>query len=127
MMMMVMMMMMMMMIQGHKSRSFTVREEHRLRVSEKKVMRIFAHKREKVIGRWTYLDNQKLHSSFSSQNIIRAINSRRIKWVRHGEIRNAHRTPDGKSAGRRLLWKQRHIKEYDIKMDIKEFGCEDVG
>jgi hypothetical protein len=38
---------------GHKNWSLTLREEHRLRVFENRVLRrIFGPKREKVVGIW---------------------------------------------------------------------------
>jgi hypothetical protein len=62
--------------------SLTLREEHRLRVFEKKALRkIFGPKREEVIGGWRNL--QELHNMYSSISIIRMIKSRRIRWAGH--------------------------------------------
>jgi hypothetical protein len=48
----------------------TLREEHKLRVSENRVLRrIFGPKREGD-GSWRKLDNNKLHSLYSSPNIL---------------------------------------------------------
>jgi hypothetical protein len=42
--------------------SFTLREEHRLRVFENRVLRrIFGHKRDKVTGEWRKLHSEELH------------------------------------------------------------------
>jgi hypothetical protein len=60
-----------------------LREEHRLRVSENRVLRrIFGPKREED-GSWRKLHNDKLHSLYSSPNIVRVIKSRRMRWVGH--------------------------------------------
>jgi hypothetical protein len=40
--------------------SLTLREEHRLRVFENRVLRIFGLKRDKVIGEWRKLHNEEL-------------------------------------------------------------------
>jgi hypothetical protein len=60
-----------------------LREEHRLRVSENRVlMRIFGFKREED-GSWRKLHNDELHSLYSSPNIVRVIKSRRMRWEGH--------------------------------------------
>jgi hypothetical protein len=79
----------------------TLREEHRLRVSEN---RVFGPKREED-GSWRKLHNYELHSLYSSSNIVRVIESRRIRWAGHvacmGEGRGVYRVligrPEGKS------------------------------
>jgi hypothetical protein len=45
----------------------TLREEHRLRVSENRVLRrIFGSKREEVTGEWRKLNSGELHNLYSS-------------------------------------------------------------
>jgi hypothetical protein len=57
---------------GCKPWSFTLRKEHRLRVSENKVLRrIYEPKTEEVTGGWRKLHNEELHNSYSLPNIIR--------------------------------------------------------
>jgi hypothetical protein len=54
--------------------SLTIREEHRLRVFENRVLRrIFGPKRDVVTGEWRKLHNDELRDLYSSQNIIRLI------------------------------------------------------
>jgi hypothetical protein len=68
---------------GCETWSFTLREEHRLRVFENRVLRrIFRTKREEE-GSWRKLHNDKLHSLYSSPNIVRVIKSRRMRWAGH--------------------------------------------
>jgi hypothetical protein len=63
---------------GYETLSFTLREEHRLRVFENRVLRgIFGPKRDEVTGGWRKLHNE-LHNLYSSPNIIRMIKSRRM-------------------------------------------------
>jgi hypothetical protein len=74
----------------------TLRDEHRLRVFENKVLRgIFGPKWDEVTGRWGELHNAELRDLYSSPSQIRAIKSRRMRWLGHvarmGEKRNAYR------------------------------------
>jgi hypothetical protein len=59
----------------------TLREEHRLRVFENRVLRrIFGPNRDEVTGGWRKLHNEELHNLYSSPSIIRMIKSRRMRW-----------------------------------------------
>jgi hypothetical protein len=62
----------------------TLREEHRLRVFENRVLRrIFGPRRDKVTGEWRKLHNEELRDLYSSPNIIGIIKSRRLRWAGH--------------------------------------------
>jgi hypothetical protein len=51
---------------GCETWSLTLREEHRLRVFENRVLRrIFGPKRDDVMGDWRKLHNEKLHNLYS--------------------------------------------------------------
>jgi hypothetical protein len=81
---------------GCETWSLTLREEHRLRVFESRVLRrIFEPKRDEVTGGWRKLHNMELHNLYSSPNIIRMVKSRRMRWAEHvacmKEKRNACR------------------------------------
>jgi len=59
-------------------------EELRLGVFESRVWRnIFGPIKEEVTGEWRRLHNEELYNSYSSQNIIRVMKSRRIRWAGH--------------------------------------------
>jgi hypothetical protein len=65
---------------GCETWSLTPKEEHRLSVFENRVLRrIFGPKRDKVSGEWRKLHNEELHNLYSSPNIIRQMNSRRMR------------------------------------------------
>jgi hypothetical protein len=67
---------------GCETWSLALREEHRLRIFENRVLRrIFASKRNEVTGGWRKLLNEELHNLYSSPNIIRMIQSRRMRWA----------------------------------------------
>jgi hypothetical protein len=60
--------------------SLTIREEHRLRVFENRVLRrIFGPKRYDVAGEWRKLHDEELRNLYSSPSIIRIIKSRRMR------------------------------------------------
>jgi hypothetical protein len=76
---------------GCKTLSFTLREEHKLRVFENRALRrIFGPKREKVRS-WRKLHNDELHGLYSSPNIVRVIKSRRLRWAGHVALRGEGR------------------------------------
>jgi len=89
----------------------TLREKHRLRVFEYRVLRrIFEPKRDKVAGEWRKLHNDDLHDLYSSPNIIYVIKSRRIsvgRVVHMGERRGVCRVFVWKPEGKRPLGKPR--------------------
>jgi hypothetical protein len=67
---------------GCETWSLTIREEHKLRVFENRVLRrIFGLKRDRVTGWWRKLHNEELHNLYSSPSIIRIIKSRRAGHV----------------------------------------------
>jgi hypothetical protein len=93
--------------------SLTLREEHRLRVFESRVLRrIFRPKRDEVTGGWRKLHNEELHVLYSSPSIVRVIKTRRMRWaghvVRMGEVRSAYNILVGRPEGRRPLGRPRH-------------------
>jgi hypothetical protein len=92
--------------------SLTLREEHRLRVSENRVLRrIFGLKWDEVVIGWRELHNEELHNAYSVPGIIRMIKSKRMRWAGHvarmGEKRNAYRILVGKAERKRPLGKPR--------------------
>ena len=57
---------------GCETWTLTLREEHRLRAFENKVLRkILGAKRDEITGEWRKLHNAQLHALYSLPNIIR--------------------------------------------------------
>ena len=91
---------------GCETWSLTLKEERRLRMFEKRVLRrIFGPRRGKVTGEWRKLHNEKLSDLYSSPNIVQVIKSRKKGWAWHvtcvGESRGVYRVLVGKLEGKR--------------------------
>jgi hypothetical protein len=114
---------------GCETQSLTLREEHRLKVFENRVLRrIYGPKTDGIIRRWRKLHYEELHNLYPSTNIalIRMIRSRRMRWTGHvggmGEGGNAYRILVGKPEGNRPLGRPRRRFEDNIIMNLREIG-----
>ena len=76
---------------------------------------------------WRKLHNEELNEHSPSPNILRVINSRRIRWLGHaalmGESRGLYRILVGKPQGKWPLGRhKRRWKDY-IKINLQDVGC----
>ncbi|KAJ4444166.1 hypothetical protein ANN_05955 [Periplaneta americana] len=115
---------------GCETWTLILREEHRLRVFENRVLRkMFGAKRDEVTGEWRTLHSTELQALYSSSDIIRNIKSRRLRWAGHVaricESRNAYRVLVGRPEGKRSLGRPRRRWEDNIKMDLREVRYDD--
>jgi hypothetical protein len=90
---------------GFVTWSLTLREEHRLRVFENRVLRgIFGAKSDDVTGGCRKLHNEELHNLYPSTSMITMIQSRRMTWTVHvtrmREKGNVHWIFAGKTGGK---------------------------
>ena len=113
---------------GCETWSLTLREGRRQRVFENKVLRrIFGLERDEITRKWRKLHKEERNDLFPSPNIVRAIESRGIRWPRQvarmGERRGVYRVLVGKPEGQRPLGRPRRRWEDNIKMDLQEVGC----
>jgi hypothetical protein len=70
----------MVVLYGCETWCLTLREKHRLRVFENRVLRrIFGPKSDEMTGGWRKLHNEELHNFYSSPSIIRVIKSRGMR------------------------------------------------
>jgi hypothetical protein len=69
--------------------------------------RIFGPERDEVTGEWRKLHSEELHILYSSANIIRQMNSGRMRWAGHvarmGE--ECAQGFDGKARRKETTWK----------------------
>jgi hypothetical protein len=110
--------------------SVTLRDEHRLRVFENRVLRgIFGPQRDEVTGEFRKLQSRVLHNLCLSPDIIKQIKSRRMGWAGHvarmGVRRNLCRVFLGNPKGKRPFERLRCSWENGIKMDLRGivWGC----
>ena len=105
---------------GCETWSLTLREEHRLRLFENKVLRkIFGAKKDEITGELWKLHNAELHALYSSPNRIRSLKSRRLD----GHYPETHSVLVGKPEGKRPIARPIRRWEDNIKMDLREVGC----
>jgi hypothetical protein len=111
---------------GRGTWSLTVREEHKLRAFENRVLRIFGRKTDGMTGGLRKLHKEELHNLYSSLIIIRIIKSRRMTLAGHvarmGEKRNVYMLLVGKPEGKRPLGRPRRRWINSIKMDLLDIG-----
>jgi hypothetical protein len=103
---------------GCETWSLTLREEHRLRVFENRVLRrIAGPKRDEMTGGWRKLHKEEFHNLYSSPSVIRMIKSKRMRVAGHvarmGETRNAYRILVGKPKGKNH-WEDQGLGEWTM-------------
>ena len=118
-------------LNGCETWSLTLREEHRLRVLENRVLRrIFWPRRDGVTWEWRKLHNEELNELTSSPNIVRVIKSRRMRWTEHvarmEEKEGVYRVLVGKPEGKRPLGRHRSRWENNMRIDLQGVRCEDI-
>ena len=96
---------------------------------ENKILRkIFMAKRDEITGEWRKLHNAELHALYSSPNIIRNLKSRGLRWAGHvprmEQFRNAYRVLVVKPESKRPLGRPKRRREDNIKIDLREVGCD---
>jgi hypothetical protein len=105
---------------GCETWSPTLREEHKLRLFENRVLRrIFGPKKDEVTGEWRMLHSEEVHILQSSPDTSRQIKSSRMRWARHvahmvGE-RKVYKVLVGKPELKRPLGRPRRRWEDGIR------------
>jgi hypothetical protein len=113
-------------LHGHEIWSLTLRENHRLRVFENRVLRrMLGTERNKVIRERRRMINKELHDLYSSLNFLQVVKSTQMRQVRHGAGMGRGEVHTGfwlETSGKRSLGKPRHRWEDNIKMDLQGTG-----
>jgi hypothetical protein len=69
---------------GYETWSLTLRDDHRLRAFENRVLRrIFRPREDEVRGEWRKLHNEDLRDLYTSKSIIGMAKLRRMRWAGH--------------------------------------------
>jgi hypothetical protein len=98
---------------GCETWSLMLREGHRLRVFENRVLRrIFGPKRDEVTGEWRKLHSEQRRSLYSSPDIIRQVKSSQVKANEvggacgtHGRGQKSVQGLSGKARRKETTWK----------------------
>jgi hypothetical protein len=92
------------------------------------VLRKILGSKRKEDGSWRKFHNDELYNLYSSQNIVRVIKSRRMRWAGHvarmGEGRGVYRVLVGRPEGKRPPGRLTHGWEDNIKTDLREIGID---
>ena len=103
--------------------SLTLREEHRLREFENKVLRKISGAKSQNYGRMEKVNYAELQVLYSLPYIIQNLKSRQLRWTGHIACmelsRNEYRVLVWKPEGKRPSGKPRHRWEDNIKMDLR--------
>ena len=97
-----------------------------LRVFENRILRRIFRPTSDENVEWRRVRNEKLHSLYRSRNVVRVIESRRLRWAaqvsRMEKGRSAFKFLGGKHTGNRPLGRPRRRWEEIIRVDLKEIG-----
>jgi hypothetical protein len=103
-----------------------LREEGRLRVFEKRVLRrIFEPKKDEVTGEWKKLHNEELNDLYALPDFMWVFKTTMERaWHRAsmGERRDGYRVLVRKPEGKSPLGRPRRRWENNIKRDLQEVG-----
>jgi hypothetical protein len=95
------------------------------------VLRISGLKRDGVVVGWRKQHNEELHNLYPSPNVIRTIKSSRMRCAGHVACmrggKKAYRILVEMPQGKIPTARPRHRWEENIKMDLREIGCGDMG
>jgi hypothetical protein len=107
-----------------------LREEHRLRVFENRVLRKILGPKRVDERSWRKLHSNELHILYSSTNFVKVIKSRRMRWAGHvahmEEGGGVYKVLVGRPKVNRPLGRPRCRWEYNSKMDLMERGISGV-
>ena len=109
------------MLYGCETWPLTLREKCRLQVFANRILGEGPKGDEN--GEWRRLHNVELLSLYRSANIVRVIESRRLRWAGHVPImencRSVLKMLAGKPTGKRPLGRPRRRWEVSIRMNLK--------
>jgi hypothetical protein len=113
---------------GCETWSLALREDHRLRVFENRVLRRIFGPRMEEDGSWRRMHNDVLLSLRFPTDVVRVIKSRSMRWDGHvarmGERTGVYRVLVGRTEGKKPVGRPRRRWEDNIKLDLREIGID---
>ncbi|CAG9116720.1 unnamed protein product [Plutella xylostella] len=114
---------------GSEAWTLTLKEENKLLVAERKVMRKMLGPTRREDGCWRVRKNQEIEDLISEPNIIGQIKSQRLRWLGHlqrmGEDRAAKRAYLGIPSGRRPVGRPKYRWSDEVGKDLRQLQAGD--
>ncbi|KAG7309934.1 hypothetical protein JYU34_004449 [Plutella xylostella] len=114
---------------GSEAWTLTLKEENKLLVAERKVMRKMLGPTRREDGSWRVRKNQEIEDLISEPNILGQIKSQRLRWLGHlqrmGEDRAAKRAYLGVPSGRRPVGRPRYRWSDEVGKDLRQLQAGD--
>lgn len=114
---------------GCETWTLTLKEENKLLVAERKILRKILGPTIGEDGEWRQRYNREIENIVSEPNIIGEIKSSRLRWLGHvermGEDRAVRKAYLGQPSGRRPVGRPRYRWKDEVAKDLKELEVSD--
>ncbi|XP_048481716.1 uncharacterized protein LOC125489586 [Plutella xylostella] len=114
---------------GCEAWTLTQKEESKLLVAERKVLRKIFGPRQRPDGSWRVLKNAELEDLMAGANIVGETKAHRLRWLGHlqrmGKDRSAKRAYMGRPTGRRPVGRPRYRWSDAVEADLRELQVVD--
>lgn len=112
---------------GSETWTLTKKEENRLRVFERKILRkIFGPIRDRISDEWRLLNNNEIYKLYKDSDIVAKIKAKRLKWIGHviraPPNRTIKKVTEEIPTGRRPLGRPRMRYLDNIQDDLRKLG-----
>jgi hypothetical protein len=109
--------------------ALTLKEENRLLVTERRILRKILGPAKKEDGGWRMRKNREIEEMVNEPNIIGETKAARLRWLGHitrmGEDRAVKRAYVGRPNGRRPVGRPRYRWRDEVEKDLRELRAPD--
>ncbi|KAG7296948.1 hypothetical protein JYU34_019852 [Plutella xylostella] len=114
---------------GCEAWTLTLKEENKLLVAERKILRKILGQKQRSDGSWRILKNAEIEELVEGPNIIGETKAHRLRWLGHlermGEDRSAKRAYQGQPSGKRPVGRPRYRWRDVVLADLRELQASD--